>query len=135
MLDIVITKSLSRLSRDTVELLSVIRELRSLGVDVIFEQEMLSTADASGELMISAIEAMVQAENESRSQNVRWGIVKRAKDGTAALYKRRCYGYFTDKDGNLQINEEEAEIVRSVFAMYLAGQSLVGIIRPIGNSS
>ena len=132
LLDVVITKSISRMSRDTVELLSVIRELRSLGVEVIFEQEMLSTADNRGELMISAVEAMVQAENDSRSQNVRWGIVKRAKDGTAALYKRRCYGYFTGKDGNLQINEKEAEIVRSIFSMYLAGKSLVGIIRQLG---
>ena len=131
LLDIVITKSISRLSRDTVELLSVIRELRFLGVEVVFEQEMLSSADISGELMISVIEAMTQAENDSRSQNVRWGIVKKAKDGTAALYKRRCFGYFTDKDGNLQINEDEAEIVRSIFAMYLAGQSLIGIIREL----
>jgi len=131
LLDIVITKSISRLSRDTAELLSVIRELRSHGVEVIFEQEMLSTADNSSELMISVIESIAQAENESRSQNVRWGIVQRAREGTAALYKRRCYGYFTDKNGNLQINKKEAEVVRSIFGMYLSGQSLLGIIRQL----
>ena len=91
LLDIVITKSISRLSRDTVEFLSVIRELRSLDIEVVFNQEMLSTANDGGELMISIIKALSQAENESRSQNVRWGIMKRVKDGTAALYKRRCY--------------------------------------------
>jgi len=131
LLDIVITKSISRFSRDTEELLSVIRELRSYGVEVIFEQEMLSTADNSSELMISVIEAIAQAENESRSQNVRWGIVQKAKEGTAALYKRRCYGYFTDRDGNLQINKKEAKVIRSIFGMYLAGQSLLGIIRQL----
>ena len=128
-LDIVITKNISRFSRDIVELLSAIRELRSLGVEVIFEQEMLSTADGSSELMISVLEAIAQADNDSRSQNIRWGILKRAKDGTSSIYKRRCYGYFTDKDGDLQINEEEAAVVRSIFDMYLAGQSLIGIIR------
>ena len=78
--------------------------------------------------MISILEAVSQAENDSRSRDVKWGIVKRAMDGSAGLYRRRCYGYFTGKDGALQIDETEAGVVRSIFDMYLAGQSLVGII-------
>lgn len=85
--------------------------------------------DAKSENMITIIEAIAQAENEARSQNTRWGIVKRAKDGTSGLYKRRCFGYYTDKEGDLQINDIEAEVVRDIFSMYLAGESLVGIIR------
>ncbi len=131
LIDLVIAKNISRFSRDAAELLSVIRELRAIGVEVLFEQEMLSTADNSSELMISVIEAIAQADNDSRSKNVRWAIVKRAQDCTSALYKRRCYGYYTDSDGELRINEEEAAVVRSIFDMYLSGLSLVGIIRAL----
>lgn len=130
-LDLVITKSISRFGRDTVDLLNTIRELREIGVGVLFDEEMISTTEPESELITTIIEAYAQAENESRSQNTKMGLVMRAKGGSSGLYKRRCFGYYTDKNGNLQINEEEAKVVRFIFEMYLAGESLLGIIRKL----
>ena len=77
-LEIILTKSISRFGRDTVEILDALNQLRVLGVRVIFEQEVLDTADTDNDLMISIIEAVAQAENESRSDNIKWGIKRHA---------------------------------------------------------
>ncbi|MCL2836905.1 MAG: recombinase family protein [Defluviitaleaceae bacterium] len=108
-LDLVITKSISRFGRDTVDLLNAVRELRELGVGVLFDQETISTADSDGELFITIIEACAQAENESRSENTKMGLIMKAKNGTSGLYKRRCFGYYTDKFGNLQKNKTKLQ--------------------------
>lgn len=110
-LDIVITKNISRFGRDTVEILDALNQLRILGVRAIFEQEELDTANTDSDLMISVIEALAQAENESRSENIKWGIKQRAAAGTSKLYDRKCYGYKHDKDGHLVIDEETAKNV------------------------
>ncbi|HIZ71867.1 MAG TPA: recombinase family protein [Candidatus Atopostipes pullistercoris] len=93
-LEIILTKSISRFGRDTVEILDALNQLRVLGVRVIFEQEVLDTADTDNDLMISIIEAVAQAENESRSDNIKWGIKQRAAQGTSKLYNRKCYGLY-----------------------------------------
>lgn len=92
-LQIIIIKSISRFGRDTVEILDALNQLKVLGVRVIFEQEVLDTADTDNDLMISIIEAIAQAENESRSDNIKWGIKQRAAQGSSKLYNRKCYGY------------------------------------------
>ncbi|MDT2768214.1 recombinase family protein [Streptococcus suis] len=69
-------------------------QLRVLGVRVIFEQEVLDTADTDNDLMISIIESIAQSENESRSDNIKWGIKQRAAQGTSKLYNRKCYGLY-----------------------------------------
>ncbi len=127
-LEIILTKSISRFGRDTVEILDALNQLKLLGVRVIFEQEVLDTADTDSELMISIIEAIAQAENESRSDNIKWGIKKRAAQGTSKLYNRKCYGYVNASDGSLMIKDEEAKNVRLIFGMYLRGKSVIGII-------
>lgn len=127
-LEIIITKSISRFGRDTVEILDALNQLKLLGVRVIFEQEVLDTADTDSELMISIIEAIAQAENESRSDNIKWGIKQRAAQGTSKLYNRKCYGYVNASDGSLMIKDEEAKNVRLIFSMYLRGKSVIGII-------
>ncbi len=103
-------------------------QLRVLGVRVIFQQEVLDTTDTDNDLMISIIESIAQAENESRSDNIKWGIKQRAAQGTSKLYKRKCYGYLNDADGNLAIDEKEAKNVRLFFNMYLQGNSVIGIV-------
>lgn len=108
-LDIILTKNISRFWRDTVEVLSALNELKIVGTRVIFQQENLDTADAGRELMISIIESVVQAENESRSGNIKWGIKQRAADGTSKLYNRKCYGYKNNAEGILIIDEFEAK--------------------------
>jgi len=130
-LEIIITKSISRFGRDTVEALEALRLMRDSGVRVIFEQEVLDTADTDNDLMISIIEAVAQAENESRSDNIKWGIKQHAAQGTSKLYNRKCYGYYNDKDGNLAINEAEAKNVRLIFNLYLQGKSVLGIVREL----
>ncbi len=130
-LEIVFTKSISRFGRDTVEILDALHQLKQLGVKVIFEQEELDTANTDSDLMISIIESLAQAENESRSENIKWGIKQRAASGTSKLYDRKCYGYKHDKDGKLIIDEQKAENVKLIFDLYLSGQSVIGIIREL----
>lgn len=130
-LERVFTKSISRFGRDTVEILDALHQLKQLGVRVIFEQEELDTANTDSNLMISIIESLAQAENESRSENIRWGIKQRAASGASKLNDRKCYGYKHDKDGKLIIDEQKAENVKLIFDLYLSGQSVIGIIKEL----
>ena len=113
-IDIVITKSLSRFGRDTIDTLEALEELREANVRVIFEQENLDTAETDSTLMISIIESFAQAENESRSQNIKWGIKERAEKGTLKLHDRKCYGYDHDEKGKLVINSDESKVVERI---------------------
>ena len=94
---------------------------------MIFEQEGLDTADTDSVLMISIIESIAQAENESRSENIMWGYKRHTAQGTSKLYNRKCYGYENDADGQLIIKDDEAINVRLIFDMYLQGKSIIGI--------
>lgn len=130
-IEIILTKSISRFGRDTVEVLDALNQLRAIGVRVIFEQEQLDTADTDSGLMISIVESFAQAENESRSDNIKWGIKQRAAQGTSKLYNRKCYGYYNDEKGNLAIDKIEAENVRLIFNFYLQGKSILGIVKEL----
>ena len=130
-LDIILTKSISRFGRDTVDTLEALNQLKTLGIRVIFEQEDLDTSNTDSDLMISIIEAIAQAENESRSDNIKWGIKQRAAQGTSKLYNRKCYGYKNDVDGSLIIDDEEAKNVQLIFDLYLRGKSIIGIIEEL----
>jgi DNA invertase Pin-like site-specific DNA recombinase len=127
-IEIILTKSISRFGRDTVEILDALNQLRVLGVRVIFQQEVLDTADTDNDLMISIIESIAQAENESRSDNIKWGIKQRAAKGTSKLYNRKCYGFANADDGSLIIEKSEAKNVKLIFNMYLQGKSVIGIV-------
>lgn len=81
--------------------------------------------------MVAVMESIAQAENESRSENIRWGIKQRAAQGTSKFYDRKCYGFKHDKDGHLVIDEEKAKNVKLIFNLYLSGQSVVGIIKEL----
>lgn len=130
-LEIVITKDVSRFGRDTVEVLDVFNQLKALGVRVIFEGNSLDTANTNSDLMVSVIESIAQAENESRSENIRWGIKQWAAQGTSKLYDRKCYGYKHNEDGHLVIDEETAKNVKLIYDLYLSGQSVVSIIKEL----
>ncbi|MBS6064094.1 recombinase family protein [Criibacterium bergeronii] len=130
-LDMVITKNISRFGRDTVEILDALNQLKTLGIRVVFEQEELDTANTDSDLMIAIIEALAQAENESRSENIKWGIKQRAALGTSKLYDRKCYGYKHNSDGKRVIDKEQAENVRLIFDLYLSGKSVLGIIKEL----
>ena len=126
-----ITKNISRFVRDSVEVLEGLNKLRVLGVRVIFELEGLDRADTDSALMISIIESIAQAENESRSENIKWDYRRLAAQGTSKLYNRKCYDYENDTDGVLIIKEDVAENVRIIFELYLRGFSIIGIKREL----
>lgn len=129
--DIVVVKNISRLGRDTVEVLDAINTLRESQVRIVFKQEELDTLTVGSSLLISTIEACTQAENETRSANIKWGIKQRASNGSLGFYRRKCYGYVKDKNGDLVINEEQAAIVRLIFDLYLGGKSILGIVKEL----
>lgn len=98
---------------------------------MIFEGNSLDTANTNSDLMVAVMESIAQAENESRSENIRMGIKYRAAAGTSKLYDRKCYGYKHDEEGHLVIDEEKAKNVKLIFDLYLNGQSVVGIIKEL----
>ncbi|MDD6249415.1 MAG: DUF1016 N-terminal domain-containing protein [Bacillales bacterium] len=86
-------------------------------------------------LLISTIEACTQAENETRSDNIKWDIKQRASNGSLGFYRRKCYGYDKDENGDLVINKEQAEIFKLIFDLYLGGKSILGIVKELKERS
>ena len=132
-LNIILTKSVSRFGRDTVETLEALKILRDADVRIIFENEQLDSADTDSNLMISIVESFAQAENEIRSENIKWGLKQRAAQGTSKLYDRKCCGYAHDGEGRLIIDDTESKVVRQIFQWYLKGKSVLGILRELEN--
>ena len=128
-INLVMVKSISRLGRNTVEVLKLIRQLRSLDVDIHFDTENINISDRTNDVMISVIEAIAQAESESRSQNIKMGIVNQLSGGTSKLYDKPCYGYRTNAIGKLVIDKKQKSVVQKIFELYLIGYSILGIIR------
>lgn len=117
-IDLILTKSISRFARNTVDLLETVRELKALGVEVRFEKENLSSLSVDGELVLTLLASFAQAESEQLSQNVKWRIRKGFEQGKANGF--HLYGYTDSKDGtDVQIVEEEAEVVRWIFDQYM----------------
>ena len=129
--DIVVVKNISRLGRDTVEVLDAINTLKEADVRIIFRQEELDTLTVGSSLLMSTIEACTQAENETRSDNIKWGIKQRASNGSLGFYRRKCYGYDKDENSDLVINKEQAEVVKLIFDLYLGGKSILGIVKEL----
>lgn len=128
-LDIVVLRDVSRLGRDTVETLESYRAIRNSGVRVIFDENGLDTDQDSNEFILSVLEAVYQAENESRSQNIKMGNKQRAMDGNSGLYNRKCYGYTHNKKGELIPHPVQVKIVQRIFDWYLDGESVIGIVK------
>ena len=124
LIDIVIIKSVSRLGRDTVEVMDAVAKLVERNVLVLFDNEQFCTDDPKSRLFIAAAVACAQAENEMRSNSADWAISQRLKDGTSALYDRKCYGYTHNDEGRLTINPDEAPVVEWIFSLYLKGYSV-----------
>lgn len=120
-IDIILCKSISRFARNTVDCLDYVRELRSLGVTVIFEKENINTSSMSSEFAISLYASFAQAESESISRNVTWGIEKSFREGNVRYQLRQMLGYRLGTDGRPYIVDDEAEIVRDVFRRYAEG--------------
>ena len=122
-IDLIVTKSVSRFARNTVDSLTNIRLLKEHGTEVYFEKEFIWSFDSKGELLLTIMSSLAQEESRSISENVRWGQRKKFSDGRYSLNYRHFLGYDKGEDGKLVINPEQAEIVRQIFGMYLEGAS------------
>ena len=126
-IDMIITKSVSRFARNTVDCIKYVRELKAMGIPVIFEKEGLNTMHATSEIYLSMHGIFAQSESESLSGNVRMGKAMSAKKGNVPFCYKTFLGYRRGADNQPEIDPEQAEIVRLIFDRYLAGDSLTVI--------
>lgn len=132
-IDVILTKSLSRFARNTVDSLNYIRELRTLGIAVISEKENINTLTAESKMLITIMSCFAQAESESISKNVAWGIRQSFKNGNVPMQYKKLLGYKKGADGNAEIVSDEAEIVKEIYRCYLDGASLNQIADMLNN--
>lgn len=128
-IDMIITKSISRFARNTVDALTNIRKLKEKNIAVFFEKEGINTLESSGELLITILSSQAQEESRNISENCHWGIVRRFESGKVIVNHSKFLGYTKDKDGNLVVVPEEAKLVRRIFRLYLEGNSSYRIKR------
>lgn len=123
-INLILTKSISRFGRNTLDILRVLQELQQLNVDVFFEKEDLWLHERDLQIVLTAYCAFAQAESEDMSRNIRWGIKRSFQSGTSGYADFVCFGYKRGDDGRLAIDEPDAKIVRRIFEMRADGSSL-----------
>ena len=132
-IDLILTKSITRFARNTVECIQTIRKLKALGIGISFEKEHMNTLNEESELMMSILASIAQGESEDFSGNNRWAIIKRFENGTY-ITSSPAYGYRKDQNGELVIEEAEAGIVREIFHAYMNGMGAHVIARILNES-
>ena len=123
-IDMVITKSISRFARNTLDCLQYIRQLKDKNIPVYFEKEAINTLDAKGEVLITIMASLAQQESQSMSQNIKLGLQYRYQQGKVQVNHNRFLGYTKDENGHLIIDPEQAEIVKRIYREYLEGSSM-----------
>lgn len=123
-IDMIITKSISRFARNTLDCLKHIRALKAQNIPVYFEKESINTLDAKGEVLLTIMASLAQQESQSLSQNVKLGLQYRYQQGKVQVNHNRFLGYTKDAEGNLIIDPEQAEIVKRIYREYLEGYSM-----------
>lgn len=134
-IDMIITKSLSRFARNTVDTLNTIRKLKVAGIGVYFEKEDIDTMDAKGEFLITLMSSLAEEESRSISENVKWGIRKHFADGKYSLPYKHFLGYNKGNDGNPVLVESEAKIIRLIYRLFLLGDLPTVIARKLSNAA
>ena len=127
--DLLVTKSVSRFARNTVDSLTTVRKLKDAGCEVWFEKENIYTFDSKGELLITIMSSLAQEESRSISENVTWGQRKRMADGKFTLPYSHFLGYEKGEDGLPRIVPSEAKIVRLIFRLYMEGKTFSAIAK------
>ena len=122
-IDLIVTKSVSRFARNTVDSLTTVRKLKEKGVEVYFQKENIYTLDSKGELLITIMSSLAQEESRSISENVTWGQRKRFADGKVSMPYRHFLGYRKGADGLPEIVPEEAELVRRIYTLFMQGKT------------
>ena len=128
-IDLIVTKSVSRFARNTVDSLTTVRKLKEKGVEVYFQKENIYTLDSKGELLITIMSSLAQEESRSISENVTWGQRKRFADGKVSMSYRQFLGYRKGADGLPEIVPEEAELVRRIYRTFMQGKTPHGIAK------
>jgi len=123
-IDRIITKSISRFARNTLDCLNYVRELKELGIGIIFEKENINTLDAKGEVLLTILSSLAQDESRSISENSTWGIRRRFEKGQHKMSTKRFLGYDTDEAGKLVINRKQAQIVNRLYSEFLNGKTV-----------
>ena len=126
-IDLIVTKSVSRFARNTVDSLVTIRKLKEKGVECFFEKEQIFTFDGKGELLLTIMSSLAQEESRSISENVTWGQRKRFSDGKVSVGYSRFLGYDKGENDTLKVVPEQAEIVRIIYKLFLEGKTTQGI--------
>lgn len=132
-IDLIVTKSVSRFARNTVDTLTTVRNLKEKGVEVYFEKENIYTLDSKGELLITIMSSLAQEESRSISENTTWGQRKRFADGKVSLPYKKFLGYEKGEDDIPQVVEKEAKTVRLIYRLFLEGKTTTGIATHLTN--
>jgi DNA invertase Pin-like site-specific DNA recombinase len=132
-IDMLITKSISRFARNTIDCLKYIRQLKEKNIPVIFEKENINTLDAKGEVLITIMASLAQQESESLSKNVKLGLQFRYQQGKVQINTKWFLGYTKDENGELVIDPEQAKVVKRIYREYLEGKSYASIAKGLEN--
>ena len=119
--DLILTKSVSRFARNTVDSLTTIRKLKEHGTEVYFEKESIWTFDSKGEMLLTILSSLSQEESRSISENVKWG--QRMADGKFSMPYSKFLGYEKGEDGRMVVNEDQAKVVEQIYGLFIAGLS------------
>lgn len=130
-IDLIITKSVSRFARNTVDTLTTIRKLKEHGVEVYFEEQNIYTMDGKGEVLLTIMSSIAQEESRNISENVTWGMRKRFADGKVSMPYKQFMGYRRGKNGTPELVEAEAQIIRTIFRRFLEGSTPAIIAREL----
>lgn len=122
-IDLIITKSVSRFARNTVDSLTTVRQLKEVGVEIYFEKENIWTLDSKGELLITIMSSLAQEESRSISENVTWGLRKQFAEGKVHFPYTNVLGFKAGEDGAIVVDQDEAKTVRYIFQQALIGKS------------
>lgn len=133
-IDLIVTKSISRFARNTVDSLVTIRKLKKSGVECYFEKENIYTFDSKGELLITIMSSLAQEESRSISESVTWGKRKQFSDGEVHVISKNFLGYKKGANGKPEIIEDEAKIVRDIYSKFIQGKTTSWIAKYLTES-
>ena len=127
-IDMIITKSISRFARNTLDCLNYVRELKEKGITILFEKENINSMDAKGEVLLTILSSLAQDESRSISENSSWGIRRRFEQGKYKISTKRFLGYDYDKNDNLVVNKAQSKIVKRIFDEFLKGKTQIELL-------
>ena len=128
-IDRILTKSISRFARNTLDCLNYIRELQQLGIEILFENENINTLDGQGEVLITILSGLAQSTSQNISSNSKWGIHRRYEQGQYGLATTRFLGYDQDEEGKLIVNRNQAKLVKRIYKEFMEGKTVDHIAR------